>query len=197
MEKQSVTSPANRGQTQKHMIQPAFSQRATSAAAASCAGNWKLTDTVRVLPPRSFEKCQLSTDCSTALRNSSGPLTTDASTTVPSARQAMPSGLLKAPVSVLVKLLFFPLANKSYKAMSKMKLLQPEMIKLREKYGDDKAKLNEEMMALYKREKALVKKSIFYRHPLEIDFRNSNKQVLRPNLIFAPLIQKPILTALS
>src|SRR5260221_11616702 len=35
--------------------------------------------------------------------------------------------------------------------MSKMKLLQPEMVKLREKYGDDKARLNEEMMALYKR----------------------------------------------
>ena len=54
-------------------------------------------------------------------------------------------------LTVTVKLLFFPLANKSYKAMSKMKLLQPEMLKLREKYGDDKAKLNEEMMALYKR----------------------------------------------
>jgi YidC/Oxa1 family membrane protein insertase len=54
-------------------------------------------------------------------------------------------------LTVTVKLLFFPLANKSYKAMSKMKLLQPEMLKLREKFGDDKAKLNEEMMALYKR----------------------------------------------
>jgi YidC/Oxa1 family membrane protein insertase len=54
-------------------------------------------------------------------------------------------------LTVTVKLLFFPLANKSYKAMSKMKLLQPEMLKLREKYGEDKAKLNEEMMALYKR----------------------------------------------
>jgi YidC/Oxa1 family membrane protein insertase len=60
-------------------------------------------------------------------------------------------GLAILLLTVIVKLLFFPLANKSYKAMSKMKLLQPEMLKLREKYGDDKARLNEEMMALYKR----------------------------------------------
>jgi len=50
-----------------------------------------------------------------------------------------------------VKLLFFPLANKSYQAMSKMKLLQPEIQKLRDKFGEDKAKLNQEVMALYKR----------------------------------------------
>jgi len=57
-------------------------------------------------------------------------------------------------LTVLVKLLFFPLANKSYRAMSKMKKLQPEMISLRERFGDDKVRLNQEMMALYKREKA-------------------------------------------
>ena len=57
-------------------------------------------------------------------------------------------------LTVAIKLLFFPLANKSYVAMSKMKKLQPEMTKLREVYGDDKIKLNQEMMALYKREKA-------------------------------------------
>jgi len=50
-----------------------------------------------------------------------------------------------------VKLLFFPLANKSYRAMSKMKLLQPQMQKLREQYPDDKAKQQTEIMALYKR----------------------------------------------
>jgi YidC/Oxa1 family membrane protein insertase len=60
-------------------------------------------------------------------------------------------GLAILLLTVCVKGLFFPLANKSYKAMSKMKLLQPEMVKLREKYGEDKARLNEEMMALYKR----------------------------------------------
>ena len=57
-------------------------------------------------------------------------------------------------LTVLIKLIFFPLANKSYKSMSKMKKLQPEMIKLREQFGEDKARLNQEMMALYKREKA-------------------------------------------
>ncbi|HER25723.1 MAG TPA: membrane protein insertase YidC [Rhodospirillales bacterium] len=57
-------------------------------------------------------------------------------------------------LTVLIKLLFFPLANKSYKAMSKMKKLQPEMVKLRERFADDKMALNKEMMALYKREKA-------------------------------------------
>jgi YidC/Oxa1 family membrane protein insertase len=50
-----------------------------------------------------------------------------------------------------VKILFFPLANKSYRAMSKMKLLQPQMQKLREQYPDDKAKQQSEIMALYKR----------------------------------------------
>ena len=57
-------------------------------------------------------------------------------------------------LTVAIKIVFFPLANKSYTSMSKMKKLQPEVTKLRERYGDDKTKLNEEMMALYKREKA-------------------------------------------
>jgi YidC/Oxa1 family membrane protein insertase len=57
-------------------------------------------------------------------------------------------------LTVAIKLLFFPLANKSYVAMSKMKKLQPEMVKLRERFGNDKARLNQELMALYKREKA-------------------------------------------
>jgi YidC/Oxa1 family membrane protein insertase len=57
-------------------------------------------------------------------------------------------------LTVLIKIIFFPLANKSYTSMSKMKKLQPEMVKLRERFGDDKAQLNQEMMALYKREKA-------------------------------------------
>ena len=56
-------------------------------------------------------------------------------------------------LTVAIKLAFFPLANKSYTAMSKMKKLQPEMLKLRERFEDDKARLNQEMMALYKREK--------------------------------------------
>ncbi len=60
-------------------------------------------------------------------------------------------GLSIMLLTLIIKAIFFPLANKSYRAMSKMKLLQPEIQKLREKYGDDKAKLNQEVMALYKR----------------------------------------------
>jgi YidC/Oxa1 family membrane protein insertase len=60
-------------------------------------------------------------------------------------------GLAIMLLTVLIKLVFFPLANKSYRSMSKMRQLQPEMQKLRERFGDDKAKLNQEMMALYKR----------------------------------------------
>jgi len=63
-------------------------------------------------------------------------------------------GLSILVLTVIIKLIFFPLANKSYVAMSKLKKLQPEMMKLREAYGDDKQKMNAEVMALYKREKA-------------------------------------------
>jgi YidC/Oxa1 family membrane protein insertase len=62
-------------------------------------------------------------------------------------------GIAILVLTVVIKLLFFPLANKSYKAMSQMRRLQPEMLKLRERFGDDKMRLNQEMMALYKREK--------------------------------------------
>ena len=62
-------------------------------------------------------------------------------------------GLAILLLTVCVKLIFFPLANKSYKAMSKMKGLQPEMTKLRERHGADRQKMNQEMMAMYKREK--------------------------------------------
>jgi YidC/Oxa1 family membrane protein insertase len=55
--------------------------------------------------------------------------------------------------TVLVKLAVFPLANKSYASMSKMKKLQPEMAKLKELYPDDKMKQQQAMMELYKREK--------------------------------------------
>ena len=60
-------------------------------------------------------------------------------------------GLAILALTVIIKLLFFPLANKSYTAMSKMKLLQPEMEKLREKYGNDRQKMSQELMGLYKK----------------------------------------------
>ncbi|WP_068311848.1 membrane protein insertase YidC [Polycladidibacter hongkongensis] len=56
-------------------------------------------------------------------------------------------------VTVLVKAVFFPLANKSYVSMSKMKLVQPKMQDIREKYKDDRAKQQQAMMELYKTEK--------------------------------------------
>ncbi|HVG82130.1 MAG TPA: membrane protein insertase YidC [Methylomirabilota bacterium] len=56
-------------------------------------------------------------------------------------------------LTVMVKLLFLPLANKSYRAMSQMKKLAPQMQELKEKHGEDRQKLNQEIMALYKREK--------------------------------------------
>jgi YidC/Oxa1 family membrane protein insertase len=60
-------------------------------------------------------------------------------------------GLAILLLTFLIKLAFFPLANKSYSAMSKMKLLQPEVAKAREKFPDDKAKQQQEIMALYKK----------------------------------------------
>ena len=56
--------------------------------------------------------------------------------------------------TVLVKLVVFPLANQSYRSMSKMKQLQPQITAIRERCGEDKERMNKEMMELYKREKA-------------------------------------------
>lgn len=53
-------------------------------------------------------------------------------------------------LTIMIKLLFWPLSQKSYGSMDKMKRLQPMVQKLREKYGDDKQRLNQETMALYK-----------------------------------------------
>ena len=50
-------------------------------------------------------------------------------------------------------MLFFPLANKSYTAMSRLKQLQPKMVQMRERYKDDRTRQNEAMMKLYKDEK--------------------------------------------
>jgi YidC/Oxa1 family membrane protein insertase len=55
--------------------------------------------------------------------------------------------------TVVVKLLFFPLANKSFESMSKMKKLQPELKKIQERFKDDKQRQQQGMMALYKKEK--------------------------------------------
>ena len=62
-------------------------------------------------------------------------------------------GLAILGLTVVVKLLFFPLANSSFKSMGKMKKIQPEMEKLKKHHGDDAQKLQAAMMDLYKREK--------------------------------------------
>ncbi len=56
--------------------------------------------------------------------------------------------------TLLMRICFFPLAQQSFKSMAKMKKLGPEMQRLKEQYGDDRAGMQKEMMALYKREKA-------------------------------------------
>ena len=56
-------------------------------------------------------------------------------------------------VTAAVRMLFFPLANYSFRSMAKMKILQPELLRLKELHKDDKVKLQQEMMSLYKREK--------------------------------------------
>ncbi len=62
-------------------------------------------------------------------------------------------GLAIMVFTVFVKALFFPLANYSYRSMSKMKLLSPKMTALRERLKDDPQKMQQEMMALYRAEK--------------------------------------------
>jgi YidC/Oxa1 family membrane protein insertase len=62
-------------------------------------------------------------------------------------------GLAILLVTVLIKAAFFPLANKSYASMAKMKAVQPQMTALRARYPDDKVKQQQELMALYKKEK--------------------------------------------
>jgi YidC/Oxa1 family membrane protein insertase len=62
-------------------------------------------------------------------------------------------GLAILAVTVLLKLLFLPLANRAYVSMAKMKAVQPQMQALRERYPDDKVKQQQELMELYKREK--------------------------------------------
>jgi len=61
-------------------------------------------------------------------------------------------GLALLAFTLIVKTLFFPLATKSFRSMSKMKLLSPKMTAVRERYKDDPMKMNQEMMALYKTE---------------------------------------------
>lgn len=62
-------------------------------------------------------------------------------------------GLAILALTVLIKIAFLPLANKSYESMGRMKALQPEIEKVRTQYADDRVKMNEKVMELYKKEK--------------------------------------------
>ena len=62
-------------------------------------------------------------------------------------------GIAILVVTVLIKLIFFPLANKSYASLAKMKAAQPQMMAIKERYADDKMKLQQAMLELYRKEK--------------------------------------------
>ena len=62
-------------------------------------------------------------------------------------------GIAIVLITLSIRILFFPLANYSFRSMAKMKALQPEMVRLKELHKEDKMKLQQEMMALYKKEK--------------------------------------------
>ena len=62
-------------------------------------------------------------------------------------------GIAILMITLIIKIIFLPLANKSYASMAKMKAVQPEMAAIRERYGDDKAKQQQALMELYKKEK--------------------------------------------
>jgi YidC/Oxa1 family membrane protein insertase len=62
-------------------------------------------------------------------------------------------GLAILALTVLFKAVFFPLANKSYRSMSHMKQVQPKIEALKKRYGDDKLRMNQEIMGLYRKEK--------------------------------------------
>lgn len=63
-------------------------------------------------------------------------------------------GLAILGLTIGLRLLLYPLADKQFRAMTKLKKLQPEMKKLQERYSDDRTRMNQELMELYKREKA-------------------------------------------
>ena len=62
-------------------------------------------------------------------------------------------GIAIVVITIGIRLIFFPLANYSFRSMAKMKAVQPEMMRLKELHKEDKVKLQQEMMALYRKEK--------------------------------------------
>ena len=62
-------------------------------------------------------------------------------------------GIAIVLITLAIRVIFFPLANYSFRSMAKMKVLQPELTRLKELHKEDKVKLQQEMMALYRKEK--------------------------------------------
>lgn len=62
-------------------------------------------------------------------------------------------GIAILVMTVMFKIAFFPLANKSYRSMARMKQMQPKIEQLKKRYGDDKMRMNQELMEVYKQEK--------------------------------------------
>src|SRR5690606_33947200 len=62
-------------------------------------------------------------------------------------------GLAIIALTIIIKLVFFPLSAASYKSMAKMRVVAPRLQKLKEQYGGDRMKMNQAMMELYKTEK--------------------------------------------
>ena len=62
-------------------------------------------------------------------------------------------GIAIVIITIGIRLIFFPLANYSFRSMAKMKAVQPEMMRLKELHKEDKVKLQQEMMSLYRKEK--------------------------------------------
>ena len=61
-------------------------------------------------------------------------------------------GIAIVLITLAIRIIFFPLANYSFRSMAKMKAVQPEMTRLKEIHKEDKVKLQQEMMALYRKE---------------------------------------------
>ncbi len=107
-------------------------------------------------------------------------------------------------LTILIKIIFYPLTQKSYQSMKKMKDLQPHLEKIKQKYKDDKAKLNQEIMELYKRQKVnpfggclpiLIQIPVFF--ALYKALLNSIELRHAPFLTYLPIIDKPWLVDLS
>jgi len=81
-------------------------------------------------------------------------------------------GIAIVLITIMIRLVFFPLANYSFKSMAKMKALQPEMVRLKDLHKDDKVKLQQAMMALYKKEQINPASAIYKMLFISLEMRH-------------------------